>query len=186
MTAVPQTLDTSAPLDCQALNARRKAEARLTASHASIAASLADHAERVARKAARGHRDEGLSAADRMAALRRRVSEKRAAAGGTARATDGADAPASSDIGPRREDGGRGREPLDSLGVGLAASASPTSNEDAKMHYAVANGGLDDCTAEGADGGGPNHSANHAAAAWAWHARVPGGAGGDDRHLSAA
>ncbi len=185
MAAVPQTLDTSAQLDRQALNAHRKAEARMIASHASISASLADHAERVARKTARGLRAENQTAADRMAALRRRVSARSAAAGNVARESDGAEENTSCGDGSCRGGGDRGREPLASLGVGLATSAAPTSNEDAKMHYVEGSGSRDGGTAEGAGGGGPDHAANHAAAAWAWHARVHGGAGGNGHHLSA-
>ncbi len=183
-TAIPQMLEASTPLDSRALSLRRRAELRLAASHASIATSLADHAERVARKAARRIGDGGASAADRMEALRRRITERRTAAGGTVGPADGAGATASYGIGTSRGIGDRGHEPLDSIGVGLAASATPTSNEDAKMHPSAAEEIMDGCTAEGVDGGGPNHAADHAAAAWAWHARVAGDAGGGGRHLS--
>jgi hypothetical protein len=183
--AAQQTLDTSAQREDLAVGARRKAEERLAASHTGIAASLADHAERVARKSARGGRGEGPSAADRMAALRRRISERKLAAGDAMKQAEGAAAPGSPNTGLHCRGDDRGRELLGRLGVGLEASATPTSNEDVKMHSAAASNSLDDCTAEDAGGGGPNHADLHAAAAWAWHARAPGGAGDGGSHLSA-
>ncbi len=144
----------------------------MLARHTHIATSLADHAERVARKRARGQQEETQSAAARMAALRMRISA-RSASGSCA--TQG------------------------SIGDGLAASAAPTSTEDGKIHFVCADNGdiqhasmgeavaSDDVgsIAAAAVGGGPNSAADNAAAAWAWHARVQGGAGGVGHHLSA-
>ncbi len=183
--AAPRTLDTSALQGGRALDARRKAEARLTASHAGIETSLANHAERVARKTARGQDSEAPSAADRMAALRRRLSDRIAAAVDTANVAGGAAAPAPAGYVQRCRGHGQGGSSLDNSGVGLAASASPPSNEDVKMHSVASVGSMDGGTAAGVGGSGPNHAANHAAAAWAWHGRVPGGAGGGVGHLSA-
>ncbi len=82
----------------------------------------------------------------------------------------------------------------------LETGATPTSIEDAKIHFigdsvvgggaassgeAVEAGGVHyDATVE-VGGGGPNSAAGDAAAAWAWHANSRPGEGGDLRHLSA-
>ncbi len=54
-----------------------RAAERLAARHAGLEISLALHAERVGLKDAKGRRPPELTASDRMAALRRRISERR-------------------------------------------------------------------------------------------------------------
>ncbi len=58
---------------------RSRAQQRLSAKNAHLARSLADHAERVAKRDLMGDRPLGASAAERMAALRRRISARRCA-----------------------------------------------------------------------------------------------------------
>ncbi len=65
------------------------AQSRLDARNAHLAISLADHAERVARRGDEGSRPTTITAAERLAALRRRVAEKQAAGTGSGSAAGG-------------------------------------------------------------------------------------------------
>ncbi len=195
------TLAPSAAADEPSSDVMAAARARIAARHSGITISLADHAERVAKKNMRGRSSDTQTVAERMAALRRRISERRhaVAADGDARgAAAGGLHQREASIGVE----GRGRGPICIGGDGLEASAtpiSPTSNEDNKMHQldesvdgvntasageANGDGGSFAATA-GSNGGGGNNAASHAAATWAWHARGRGGADGEGRRLSA-
>ncbi len=83
----------------------------------------------------------------------------------------------------------------------LETGATPTSIEDAKIHFIGANvvgvraassgeaveaGDVHAVATAEEGGGGPNSAADHAAAAWAWHAHARAGADGDLRHLIAS
>ncbi len=97
-----------------------RAAERLAARNAGLAISLAHHAERVGMKDAKGRRAPELSAADRMAALRRRISERReprAAAEPLVGTTDGVDVAQSAAC--------EGRH---------LSQAVPASNEDDQIH----------------------------------------------------
>ncbi len=112
------TLAPPAPLQD---DVRCRAEARLAARNAGLAISLADHAERVDRKRARGHVTQALSAADRLAALRRRLEERvRTRADVVAAAQAEAD---------------------------HSSGEVRTSNEDAKIHPLHVGGGIRSTTA---------------------------------------
>ncbi len=83
---------------------RGSAQLRLDQSHAHLAISLGDHAERVAKKDRRGDRVQGATAAQRLEALRRRVEARASSDVLNATHADG--------LGPRRV----GRQATDKAG----------------------------------------------------------------------
>jgi hypothetical protein len=202
---VAEVEDVAVPTLVASASAARPSEDKMTAAqrriavkNANIAISLADHAERVARKKARGAEAETQTASERLAALRRRTTERRNAAT-VADATDGAKngRPPSLD----RDLNGSRQESMATCSNGdvFETSDVPASNEDEKMHLvgddnraaAASCGeaveadstGLADAAACGE--GGCNGATASAAAAWAQHALPRGGAGDGGRHLSA-
>ncbi len=84
---------------------RDRAQQRLDARNSHLAQSLADHADRVARRDMQGDRQRGASAAERIAALRRRVSARRGTAVMTEARTaaQGAHRSVAFGVGPRDE-----------------------------------------------------------------------------------
>ncbi len=62
---------------------RGREQRRLDARNSLLARSLADHADRVAKRDLQGDRQRGASAAERIAALRRRISARRGTEGAT-------------------------------------------------------------------------------------------------------
>ncbi len=177
------TLATSGMADGPKVDKLTMARRRMAAKNSSIAISLADHAERVAIKKARGIADDGTqTAAERLAALRRRISERRG--GGTVPG-----------------DGKHESAATCKSGDVLKSSDAPASNEDGKMHYigdsisnAAASSSGEGVEANGiglagsaaCGGGGCNGATASAAATWAQHAVLRSGADDDNRHLSAA
>ncbi len=162
------------------------ARRRMAAKNSSIAISLADHAERVAMKKARSTADgETQTAAERLAALRRRISERRG--GGTVPG-----------------DGEHGSAAACTRGEAPETGGAPTSIEDDKIHFigdsnlsfvdAAASSRGEGVEADGTGrtgsaacgGGGRDSATASAAATWAQHAVLRRGAVDDDRQLSAA
>ncbi len=111
-----------------------KAAERPAARNAGIAISLAQHAERVGLKDAKGRRPPELSASDRMAALRRRISERR----GPGAAPEPVGGPV------------EGLEPRQSASCerGLPPRSVPASIEDDKIHQLHGDVGIRVTTAE--------------------------------------
>ncbi len=194
-----QTLVTSVSADGPKEDRLAVARRRIEAKNTNIAISLADHAERVAKKKARGVNTEVQTAAERLAALRRRVSERRSG-GAMAGTADGAAAGVPRRLDEDLSDKRHGSAADCRNGDVLESSDTPASNEDEKMHLnengivgtAVTSGGeeveagdfgLAATAASG--GGGRNNAADGAAAAWAQHALHRGGADDGDRRLSA-
>ncbi len=164
------------------------ANRKIAGKNASIAISLADHEERVAKKKARGA-DVGATpqtAAERMAALRRRIAERRRTGTMADRAEDdearGGQGPAAG-----ADDGGHESVASCCNGDVLEASDAPASNEDEKMHLDMSDFdgtaatlvgeeveadvcGMAGTAAAASGGGGRDNAAASAAAAWAQHA----------------
>ncbi len=111
-----------------------KAAERLAARNAGLAISLAQHAERVGLKDAKGRRAPELSASDRMAALRRRISERR----GASAAPEPLDATT------------EGQEAVQSATCerGHPSQSVPPSIEDVKIHQLHGDVGIRVTTAE--------------------------------------
>ncbi len=191
--AVP-TLVTSASADGPKEDRLAAARRRIATKNSNIAISLADHAERVARKKARGTDTTAPTAAERLAALRRRISERQSDGTMANGATAGGSQRLDASIGGERH----GSAATCSSGGVLESSDTPASNEDDKMHLngngivstaATSDGeeveagdtGLADTAASG--GGGRNNAAASAAATWAQHALTRGDADDGDRHL---
>ncbi len=192
------TLATSASAEGHMEEKLSAAMKKITNRNASIAISLADHAERVARKRARGNVTATQSAAERMEALRRRITERRCA-GAKADVAKEATAGGAQGMAASIGDGSHGCAAACSNGNVIDPNDKPPSNEDDKIHLNLnvyvgtadtsrgeeveaGGNGLADSATSG--GGGRNAAATCAASAWAQHA-VPLGRDGDgDRHLS--
>ncbi len=159
--------------------ARVRAQTRLAARNAHLQISLADHAERVSRR--REREPSGVNQptpADRMAALRRRVTDRAAEARGAAASATGA-----AQRGEGRRDGGGAdrNEPCDGAAgpgeIACRARAKP-SKEDVKIHQTLGmDGAAEQCEARGRTS--PANADMAAAACFtAWHDDASGGPAG--------
>ncbi len=191
------TLGASASSDRVGEEELAAANIKIAARNASIAISLADHAERVARKRARGVGAATQTAAERIEALRRRVNERRnvdATADVAVEATTGG----AQSLDARIGNVSQGCAVACSNGEVLETSDAPASIEDEQMHlypYDVVDtaaisvgeeveaGGISLASSTTSGGGGSNTAAACAAAAWAQHAVPLGGTDDEERHL---
>ncbi len=145
---------------------RRRQQERLEARNAHIARSLEDHAERVERKRRMCTDDaERMTPRERLAALRRRVTQKNLGTGGS--------------VAPHRDGGGNLTSATCNLrdGGGGDDVGAQRSTEDHKIHYDEGGGDEADQLRDPAGraaGGRQPAAMGHAASLVAWHSRGHG------------
>ncbi len=154
-----------------------RAQLKLSARNAHLARSLADHAERVAKRDLRGDRPGQASASERMAALRRRITERRSAGEDSQRREAASDAQHG---GALQAVASAGNRCLGSAEVQIVGD----SIEEYKIHFGEAVE-EDACRGRSSAHAARGNASAAAAAADAWHGGDLPGADDVGSHLSA-